>query len=83
MYDIKKNKYSYDENGLRHGEYVIYYDNGRVNYSINFLHDIKHGLWEGYNYDGELLHRGYMNMGRKIGYWYYSYQQNEYYLWLI
>jgi antitoxin component YwqK of YwqJK toxin-antitoxin module len=63
------------ENGLRHGSWVFYHENGQVKSEGFYRSGIKHGAWVGYYANGQLFYRGAYSDGKKEGLW-VSYYDN-------
>jgi antitoxin component YwqK of YwqJK toxin-antitoxin module len=43
-----------NENGIKHGYWEDYWDNGNLWYKGNYVDGNRHGYWEVYNYNGNL-----------------------------
>ena len=43
-----------------------YYENGQLEEKINYKEDQLHGLWEGYEDDGQLKYKGNFKDGEQI-----------------
>ena len=56
----------YDKNGLRHGEYVEYHDNGKINIKCNYLNDSLNGDYHEYHFNGQLRYSILYDMNRMV-----------------
>lgn len=56
-------------NGLRHGIYSKYYDNGVLMIMANYNQDTLDGEYKAYYFNGNLKEEGYFSSGVKIGKW--------------
>ena len=55
-------------------EYKLFYDNGDIRVSGNFLNELPHGYWEGYYPNGQLKSSGEYYKGELIGRWIWYYE---------
>jgi len=59
----------FDTNGKRHGEWIVYYNNGLLSYIGNYSHGKRHGEWMEYNFDGVRCFICNYNNGKISGYY--------------
>ena len=62
--------------GLRHGEWISFYENGQVKNRGRYLAGQKEGLWSGYYRSGQLFYRGAYKANQKDGSW-VSYYEDD------
>ena len=62
----------YNEKGLVHGYWEMYFSNGKLYYKGYYINGEKHGPWEYYCGNGELWYKGTLDMGEKVGLWFFS-----------
>ena len=70
-----KNQGSFKD-GLRHGVWVHFHDNGEVKSRGGFQDGLKHGSWIGFYENGQLFYKGRYVEGKKYGLW-VSYYDDE------
>lgn len=71
-YDNGKLEYSieYDADGLEHGQWKFYFENGQVEMMENYNHGLPVGAWESYYENGQLESKSfYNNQGYETGIW--------------
>ncbi len=71
-YDNGQTEYTiqYDENGLEHGEWKYYYENGQVEMIETYNHGWPAGLWATYFDNGQIEFKEYYdNQGYETGIW--------------
>ncbi len=74
-YFMPTNITPHNENGLPHGYWEVYHDNGNLSYKGTHINSLRHGYWEAYWDNGNLgLVINYLN-GKKVGL-YISYHSN-------
>lgn len=61
-----------DENGIRHGPWEDYYNNGQLWLNGEYNHGKNQGLWELYYTDGETMGKGGYKNHKERGLWYQS-----------
>ena len=61
-----------DINGLKNGEWVSYFQNGKIQSICHFKDGIPHGPIIVYNEKGDELYRGNFDNGSKIGEWVFT-----------
>jgi antitoxin component YwqK of YwqJK toxin-antitoxin module len=57
------------KDGKRDGEWIYYYDDGKVWSEGGFLNDKRHGVTKVYFPNGQLRYRGGYDKGKKTGIW--------------
>jgi len=62
--------------GLRHGEWTSFYENGQVKNRGRYLAGQKEGLWSGYYRSGQLFYQGAYKANQKDGPW-VSYYEDD------
>ena len=62
--------------GLRHGEWTSFYENGQVKNRGRYLAGQKEGMWSGYYRSGQLFYRGAYKANQKDGPW-VSYYEDD------
>ena len=53
----------------KNGEYLSFYDNGRLKSKGKYKQDKMHGYWHFYRKDGSLMREGKLNLGEPEGEW--------------
>jgi antitoxin component YwqK of YwqJK toxin-antitoxin module len=61
-----------DAQGIRHGHWEVYLDNGQLRYKGEYVHGQYHGPWIEYHRDGSLWAKTTFDMGKRIGYHIYN-----------
>ena len=59
------------KNGLAHGEWLEFYDNGNIALKGSYKNDTINGEFISYHRNGTIKGRGSLNMGYRIGGWVY------------
>lgn len=73
---ISGQSYGFFKDGLRHGTWIYFHDNGGVKNKGGFKNGRKHGPWMGFYANGKLFYKGDYFNGKKQGPW-VSYYENE------
>ena len=74
--EITGKNQGYFKDGLRHGVWVHFHDNGEVKSQGRFQDGLKHGSWIGFYENGQLFYKGRYVEGKKYGLW-VSYYDDE------
>lgn len=69
-------EYSYI-NGRRHGEAVVYYNNGVLKEMGNYQYNERHGKWRVWDEKGNLKTTGNYKEGKQHGHWYFYYPNGK------
>ena len=59
-----------DEQGNRHGPWVVHYENGQLSYKGEYKNGKRYGLWKYYLDNGQLWYKGEFRNSKRIGLWY-------------
>lgn len=62
--------------GLRHGDWTYFHDNGQIKNQGQYVSGRKEGVWLGYYRTGKLFYKGAYKDGKKDGPW-VSYYEDE------
>jgi len=66
-------------NGERHGDWIVYWDNGELFYKGSFINNKRHGDWIDYYHNGQLDYKGSYINGKRVGMWKeWNFDTNEY-----
>ena len=74
---MENEKNKLDENGLRTGEWVEYYDNGQIRYKGYFFEGKREGEWVLYHNNGKLFSKGFYVEGKQTGEWEFYYEDGQ------
>jgi antitoxin component YwqK of YwqJK toxin-antitoxin module len=74
--EITGQNYGFFKDGLRHGDWIYFHDNGKVKSKGKFKSGRKNGPWVGFYANGQLFYKGEYVNGKKQGVW-VGYYENE------
>ena len=74
--EINGKNHGFLKDGLRHGAWIYFYDDGEVKSKGRFKNGRKHGHWIGFYANGKLFYKGDYLDGKKQGLW-FSYYEDE------
>jgi antitoxin component YwqK of YwqJK toxin-antitoxin module len=67
--EITGREFGYLKNGLWHGPYISYYDNGQIKYRGYYNKAKKNGLWQSFRKNSQIISKGNYKNGLKEGRW--------------
>ncbi|MCG8700446.1 MAG: hypothetical protein MI922_20495, partial [Bacteroidales bacterium] len=71
LYGKKESEGIIDKEGKRQGEWINYFESGKIASRGKYVNSLRHGDWNFYFENGKTEQKGKYNKGRKTGIWYW------------